>query len=256
MVLSNTRFLRPILWFTVASVAMTTIHECAHAAVAFAMGVPLTLYSYYADLDMTPDQAASTLPAIVRVAGPTVCLVVGMLSWFALTRTRRPAVRLPLLYFTVFGIGTFFGNLMSVAFVGDFSAIADALSLPMGLRYVIAGAGFVSMIAVHVWGGRRLLGIVPANVHRVAGTLAVIVLPALLGTTAIVLLNQPMPASFAGARAAESFFWLFAAIGAIGTKRIDSSKPGSLELHWADGVAAVVAVVAVRAMVHGIPFVP
>ena len=86
-----------------------------------------------------------------------------MLSWFALTRARNPATRLPLLYFTVFGIGTFFGNLMSVAFVGDFSAIADRLALPMGLRYVIAAAGLLSMISVHVWGGRRLLGLVPAS---------------------------------------------------------------------------------------------
>jgi hypothetical protein len=145
---------------------------------------------------------------------------------------------------------------MSVAFVGDFSAIADTLSLPMDLRYVIAAAGLISMIAVHVWGGRRLLGLVPPNVGRVAATLGVTVVPAIIGTAAIVLVNQPMPASFAGARAAESFFWLFAAIGAIATRRLESSAPGSLALRWTDGVAAVVAVVAVRVMVHGIPFVP
>ena len=248
--------LRPILWFPVASIAMTTIHECAHAAVAFAMGVRLTLYSYYADLDMTPEQAVSSIPVIVRAAGPAFCLIVGMLSWLALARVRNPRLRLPLLYFAVFGIGTFFGNLMSIAFVGDFSAIADALALPMTLRYVIAGAGLVSLIAIHIWVGRRLLGLVPATVGRMAGTLAVIVVPALLGTAAVVLVNQPMPASFSSARAAEASFWLFAAAGAIGTNRLKCHEPGVLEFTWADGIAAVLAAVIVRVMAHGIPLVP
>jgi O-antigen/teichoic acid export membrane protein len=45
---------------------------------------------------------------------------------------------LPLLYLSVFGVGTFFGNLMSTSFVGDFSAAAIALSLPMTVRYAIS----------------------------------------------------------------------------------------------------------------------
>jgi len=248
--------LRPILWFAAASIATTTLHECAHAAMAFAVGVPSTLYSYSAQLDMTPDQAASSLPAIIRVAGPAFCLVIGMLSWFALARARNPVVRLPLLFFTVFGIGTFCGNLMSVAFVGDFAAVADSLALPAVHRYVMAGAGFVSLIAVHVWAGRRLLGLLPASLGRLAGTLTVIVAPALLGTAAVVIVNQPMPAMFTSARAAEASFWLFAAIGAVWTKRLESSVPGSLTLHATDGIAVVLAVVAVRVMVRGIPLVP
>jgi hypothetical protein len=247
---------RPILWFIAASIATTTVHEFAHATVAYALGVRSTLYSYSANLDLTPEQAASSIPVVVRVAGPTVCLLIGMLSWFALMRVRSQAARLPLLYFAVFGIGTFFGNLTSVAFIGDFSSIADTLALPMAIRYVVAGAGFVSLIAVHGWVGRQLLGLVPATVGRVAGTLAVIVVPTVIGTAAVIVVNQPMPPSFAGARAGETFFWLFAVISAIATKRVESGGPGSLALRWTDGLAAGLAVLAVRVMVRGIPLVP
>jgi hypothetical protein len=122
--------LRPIVWFAAASMVTTILHELAHACAAFALGVRSTLFNYSADLDLTPAQAATNLPALIRVAGPVFCLGFGMLSWLAFRRLRGSAAEVPLLYLSVFGIGTFFGNLMSTSFVGDFSAAAVALRLP------------------------------------------------------------------------------------------------------------------------------
>jgi len=59
-----------------------------------------------------------------------------------------------------------------------------------------------------------------------------------------------------GARAAEGSFWLFAAIGALMTRKRSPNMLGTFDLRWPDGVAAVFMVVVVRLMVRGIPFVP
>jgi hypothetical protein len=245
--------LRPILWFTAASLVTTILHELAHACAAFGLGVRSTLFNYSADLDLTPAQAATNLPALIRIAGPLFCLAFGTLALFAFKRARSSGV-LPLLYLSVFGIGTFFGNLMSTPFVGDFSAVAIALRLPMPVRYAIAAAGALAAAALHFWVGRQLVQNVPSHVGRMAGTLGIIAVPVLLGTAAVVLVNQPMSGNAVNARVAESSFWLFAAIGAMLTR--EHSRRGSFELRWADGAVALLAVVTVRLMVRGIAFVP
>ncbi len=96
----------------------------------------------------------------------------------------------------------------------------------------------------------------PAHVGRVVGTLGIIALPVVLGTAAVILVNQPMPGASMSARAAEGSFWLFAAIGALMTRKHSPNMLGTFDLRWADCVAAVFMVVVVRLMVPGIPFVP
>ncbi len=248
--------LRPIIWFAAASMATTILHELAHVLTAFALGVRSTLYSYSGDLDLTPAQAATNLPALIRVAGPAFCLALGVLAWILYRRARGSAAALPLLYFAVFGIGTFCGNLMSAAFVGDFSAIAVALGLPMAVRYAIAVAGALSVAGLHFWGGRELIQWVPARVGRVAGMLGIVALPVVLGMAAVILVNQPMPQASVSARVAEAAVWLFAAVGALVARRPAQNERGSLALRWADGAALLLAVLVVRLTVPGIPFVP
>jgi hypothetical protein len=248
--------LRPIVWFAAASMWTTILHELAHACAAFVLGVPSTLFNYSADLDMTPAQAASHLPVLIRLAGPVFCLVFGVFCWLGFRRTRGSAAALPLLYFSVFGLGTFFGNLMSTSFVGDFSSAAVALHLAMPVRYAVSAIGALSVAAIHFWGGRELVRMVPAYVGAMAGMLAVVAVPVVLGTAAVILVNQPMPAASMSARIAEAAFWLFAAIGALLAGRESRSNRGGLELRWADGAAAILAVLVVRLMVRGIPFVP
>ena len=84
----------------------------------------------------------------------------------------------------------------------------------------------------------------------------IIALPVVLGTAAVILVNQPMPGAYVGARVAEASFWLFAALGALVTKRDSQKGRGSLALGWADGAVTLLAVLVVRLMVRGIPFVP
>jgi hypothetical protein len=248
--------LRPIVWFAAASMITTILHELAHACAAFALGVRSTLFNYSARLDLTPAQAASNLPVVIRLAGPLFCLALGNLSWIAYRRARDSAAALPLLYLSVFSIGTFFGNLMSASFVGDFSAAAEALRLPMIARHGITVAGALSVAALHFWAGRELVQWVPARVGRMAGMLGIVALPAVVGTAAVILVNQPMPGASVNARVAEAGFWLFAALGALVARRDAPRGSGSLALRWADGAAALVAILVVRLMVGGIPFMP
>ncbi len=118
--------LRPIVWFVAASMVTTILHELTHACAAYALGVRSTLFNYSVALDLTQAQAATHQRALIGVAGPLFCLAFGMLGWLAFRRARDSAAELPLLHLSVFGTGTFFGNLMSTSFVGDFSSAATA----------------------------------------------------------------------------------------------------------------------------------
>jgi hypothetical protein len=234
--------------------AITILHEFSHAAVALALGVRSTLFNYFADLDLTAEQAASNLPALIRVAGPSVCLVAGLLSLFAYKRLRNSAVELPLLFLSVFGIGTFFGNMMSTAFVGDFSGIAITLGPNMTIRYVLSAVGAIAACAVHFWIGRELIQWAPSGIGRVTAAIGVVVLPVVLGTAIVILVNQP--AASANVRIAEASLWLFAVVGAL-TKTPDPGTKREIRLlHWGDMAFTLLAALVVRLMVRGISFEP
>ena len=245
--------LRPIMWFATASMATTIFHELVHAIVAYALGVRSTLHNYFVHLDLTPDQAATNIPAIIGVAGPSLCLVLGITALVACKRVRGSAAELPLLFFAVFGVGAFFGNLVSASFIGDFSRAAIALHLPMPARYGLSLAGAVGTATVHYVAGRELARWVPQPVGRVAGMLGVVAAPVVIGTGLVILVN--MPTANASVRAAEAAFWIFAAIGAVARPGFQSRGHVD-QLRWADAAVLLVAILMVRVLVRGIPFVP
>jgi hypothetical protein len=247
---------RSIVWFAAASMVTTILHELSHACAAYALGVRSTLFNYFVDLDLTRAQAVSTERALIGVAGPMFCLAFGIVAWLAFRRARGSGGGLPLLYLSVFGVGTFFGNLMSTSFVGDFSAAAMVLRLPVKIQYAMSLTGAVSVAAVHFWAGRELARWVPADVGRMVGMLGIIALPVVLGTAGVILVNLPMPTAPVAARVAEAFPWIFAAVAALvkpGRFHSDRERSG---LRWVDCVVTLFAVLAVRLMVRGIPFAP
>ena len=244
--------LRPALWFATASMAITIFHELVHAIVAYALGVRSTLNNYSVDLHPTATQAVSSLPAIIGIAGPTLCLVLGMVAWALFRRARGTAAELPMLFLTVFGIGTFFGNLMSASFAGDFSRAAIALHLPMGARHSLSLAGAAGTAAIHFWGGRALTRWVPSTMGRIGGTIGIIVVPVVLGTALVLLANAPSVS--VAVRSAEAGFWAFAAVGALMAYPQGGGEP--IKLDWVDGAAMLLATLIVRLLMRGVPFVP
>jgi hypothetical protein len=74
-----------------------------------------------------------------------------------LRRKRGSAAELPLLYISAVGVATFFGNLMSMSSVGDFSRVAVDLRLPMAVRYGGTAIGTLVVAGVQFWLGRRLV---------------------------------------------------------------------------------------------------
>jgi hypothetical protein len=245
---------RPILWFATAYTINQILHELAHALTAYSLGVPSTLFHFYVDLD----QGRATLGerALIGIAGPLFSLAFGTLCWLAYRRGKGSAAEMPLFYLSVFGFSIFFGNLISASFVGDFSKAAVALGLPRTARYVATATGVLSLAAVLFWAGRELRRWMPADTGPVRGTLGIIVLPALIGTALVTLVNQPMPGGFIGARAAEASFWIFAAAGALVKRRDPYAGSGISPWRWLDlGLFLLVALI-VQVMAHGIPFVP
>jgi hypothetical protein len=233
----------------------TIVHELAHAVVAYALGVPSTLFSYFVDVELSPALAASSQGAVIGVAGPLVCLLLGIAAWLAFRRARDSWAGLPLVYFAIFGIGTFFGNLMSIAFVGDFASVARTLGLPAGARYALAGIGALFAAAIHFWGGRTLVHWAPADAGRIRTVVGVVALPVVVGMAVVLVANQPMPPTFAAARIGEASLWVFAAVGALaaGHRQI---RNVNLQVRWLDCAVILLALLVVRLLVGGVSFTP
>ena len=247
---------RPTIWFSTAGLLTTILHELTHALVAYSMGVPSTLYNYSVQLHLTPAQAETNARAIIGAAGPTVCLLLGFVAWLAYRRARDSSAALPSLYFAIFGLGTFFGNLMSTAFVGDFSSVAVALQLPASLRVGISLCGLAAVAALQYWAGRELSDWIPGHIGRTMGVAGVVVLPVLVGTALIVLVSQPMSGTTIAARIGESAFWLFSVAGALLVRPGSRARRAVGSIGWTDGAALLLVLVAVRLLVRGVPLVP
>jgi hypothetical protein len=245
--------LRPTLLLVAGYVINASVHELAHALAALWLGVPSTLFHSYVNVDL-----ASQTPyvqGVVRAAGPVVSLVLGVLCWFAHRALRGWWAELPLFYVAVFGVASFLANLFSVALVGDFSDMAAALGLSMSVRYAVGGVGAFLLIGFAFDIGRELREWLPASVGVLKGTAAVVVIPALAGTAAILLIYQPIAANAAEARAAEGAFWIFAALGTlVGSAR--PSRTEGLDARRIDWLYALAAVLVLRIMAIGIPLVP
>ena len=123
--------LRPTVWFTAASIVNVLLHEWAHALMAHAIGKAAEMHQYWVDWDWLTATVAQR--AIVGVSGPVFSLAVGLLCFVLYRKFAQSFAGLPLLFLSTIGIAIFFGNLMSTAFVGDFSNAATVLRLPMSV---------------------------------------------------------------------------------------------------------------------------
>jgi hypothetical protein len=245
---------RPILWFATAYTMNQILHELAHALTAYGLGVPSTLFHFYVDLD--PVQPTLRDRALIGVAGPVLSLAIGALCWLAYQKIKDSSAELPLVFLWASGLGMFFGNLMSTSFVGDFSNAAVVLGLPMTMRYLASLIGALSLAAVLFLAGRELSRWRLPDARPIHGIFGTIVLPVVIGTATLILMNQPMSGAFMGARAAEALFWIFAVLGALVKRKDLRNRVVSSGLRWADGALFLLAALAVRVMAHGIPFVP
>jgi hypothetical protein len=248
--------LRPTVWFATAYTIIIIFHEAAHALTAAALGIPSTLFNFWVNHEFA--RASADERAVVFVAGPAASLLVGSAGWFIYRRVRNSAAGLPFLYLTAFGVTNFFGNLMSAAFVGDFSNAAVRLGMSQTARVVAALTGAIAVAGVLFAVGRELWQWTPRHAGRIGGALGFIVVPSLVGMAVVVLINQPTPMgpSFVTARTAEGLFWLFAAIGLLITRQARAADLPPVKVHWTDGAVAIGVILAVRVMARGISLMP
>jgi hypothetical protein len=246
--------LRPIVLFSATYTIVGILHELTHALTAYALRIPSTLTPIAVNLD----RAHGTLNqrAVIGVAGPVFALVVGLFSWGAYIRARDSRLGLPFLYLVMFGINTFFGNLMSTAFVGDFSLLASTLQLPMPVRYSASAVGMLLLCGCSFLIGLELRRWAPVEVSATKAMIGMVALPAIFGTAIALLIFLPMPVAFAYGRLAESSFWIFAAVGTTVSRKRPMERRRNLDLAWADIALLLVAVLVVRLTVGGITLVP
>jgi hypothetical protein len=199
------------------------------------------------------DHATLIEQAVIRVAGPLCSLLVGLVCWFLYRRSRS---ELMLLYLTTFGVGTFFGNLMSTAFVGDFSNIALALHLPMTARYTVSLMGFLLIGGLHFMVGWELRRLSPAGSSRLSAMIVMVVIPVVAGTTIVTLSSLPMPSALIIGRLAEVSFWIFSVAGVLVSRNTPLGDDRILRWRWLDVVILALAIIATRILAVGIPFQP
>jgi hypothetical protein len=237
--MDNVVTLRPVVIFVAAYTIILILHESAHAAAAYVVKVPFVLYHLYVRID--PASRTLSQGAVIGVSGPLFCLAVGLVCWLAYDRTRNSRAGLWLLYLGWFGIATLLGNLMSTAFVGDFSALAQMFDVPMPVRYVVTLFGALSLCAFAFLMGKELRNWAPAGASRVKALIGMIAVPVIAGTALALLVYLPMPSPFAVGRIGESFFWIFATVGILLTRKQVSEPPPLLSLWERPGEGAKLA---------------
>jgi len=247
----STWFFRPVVLLVTAYLIIVITHESAHALTAYALNVPFTLFHFGVNLG---DRGTVMERAAIGVVGPLSSLIIGLICWFFYRRAKGSRSELMLLYLTTFGVGAFFGNLMSSAFVGDFSRVALALRLPIPVRYAASLVGLLSVCGIHLWAGWELHRLAPAGSSRWRAMIVMIVLPVVAGTAIVALSFLPMPSALLFGRLAETSFWVFAVVGVLISRNTPSGSGRTLHLSWIDATALVVALIAVRIMAGGIAF--
>jgi hypothetical protein len=244
--------LRPIVLFAAVYMVIGIVHEFSHAIAAYSLGIPFTLLHLHLNLNRTigtPNQRA-----IIGVAGPLIALCIGLLCWIAYIRVRDSRFGLPLLYAAWFGAATFFGNLISTAFVGDFSRLAMTLQWSSTVRYVISVVGVLSLCSWSFLVGKELRAWAPVSVSAAKATIGMIVIPAVVGTPLLLLMFLPMPLTYAYGRIAESLFWIPGSIAAWIKQESNMTAQRKLQLGWGDVVLFLLAAAVVRLMAAGITF--
>ena len=245
-------FLRIVVWFPTAYTIIIIAHEGAHALSAIALGFPSTLFNFWVDHQFTG--ATVVQRAIVGAAGPVASLVLGVVAAIAYRVVRRPAAGVPLLLLAAHGVSNFFGNLMSAAFVGDFSNAARALGVPMPLRYGIALVGVIGVGVTLFIAGRELRRWTSPGTGRFIATAGTTIVPMVLGTLFVIVINEPTPMgdSFATARLSEGAFWIVAAIGAFFATLRTTYELNPAKVLFVDVMVLVVTTGVVRLMSRGI----
>jgi hypothetical protein len=240
------------VWFPTAYTIVIIAHEGAHALSAVALGFPSTLFNFWVDHQFT---GATVLQrAIVGAAGPVASLVLGVVAAIAYRVVRRPAAGVPLLLLAAHGVSNFFGNLMSAAFVGDFSNAARALGVPMPMRYGIALLGVTGVGVTLFMAGRELRRWTSPGTGRLIAVTGTTIVPMVLGTLFVIVINEPTPmgASFASARLSEGAFWIVAAIGAFFATARTTYELNPAKVLFIDMLMLVVTAGVVRLMSTGI----
>ncbi len=137
--------------FVVAAVLEMTLHEGAHATVAFFLHAPnLSLHHNYVHYDTGP--LTSTQLIAIAAAGPLMSLLIGFLFHFAVKQYSTPNLfRLFLIYMSAFGYIGFLGYVLIAPFFvyGDTGFVFKTLNFPIYATVTLAvAAGFLLYLAM------------------------------------------------------------------------------------------------------------
>jgi hypothetical protein len=243
--------IRPTILFVTAFALNVTPHEIAHAVAGYLLGFNSTIFQMWVNPDAV-DATRGQL-AIIAVAGLLFSLAVGTvcLALYA-RRFKERASGLAFLMIGIVGIYSFLGPLVGTALGGDFHTASGFLNISRSVGYAGSAFGLVLLPAFMWRMGRELVRWAPPEFGRVGAVVCTTLAPWLLGTLLVLLVYWPLPQFLIGSSLGGSVFWLFAVLGAaMGFARKQPSRTLSY-FTGADVALAVVALLMVRLLVHGI----
>ena len=248
--------LRLVLAFFSAYGLNIALHECAHALMAYFLGLPSTLFHFYVHIDYASGGIRARV--LCAIAGPLFSLGLGVALWVLYRRFQARPEGLLFLYFSIVGTSIFLGNLFSTSLVeGDFGVAATQLNLPAHARFAMTLAGGVSIAGFLYRMGQELLTCTSPERNPLHTVIKVIVWPVVVGTALVIIACLPMPEAFIQDWIVSSLFWLFAAVGVVvAQKRAGTAKDRDFPLQAIDPAVAVGALLVVRVLARGIHLAP
>ncbi len=242
-----------MLFFS-ANVLIYTLHELSHALTAYFLGIDSMLFHLYANFNKAAATTTDTI--VIAIAGPVSSLFTGIISWFIYKKSTNTTLKLFSLYATIFGIDTFFGNLFSTAFGGDFNQATTLMGISSTIQLVATFSG-ITIVGLFMYKmGKELLKF-RLDGATVNNTIAhTIIIPSLLGTCLIMLAYLPLPGYLITGIIASTFFWIFSLIGAYRNKKEIISVFKITPIHWSSILLFLISIAIVRSLVYGIHFTP
>jgi hypothetical protein len=211
-------FVNSLFVFVACFWITTTIHELGHYLVyLFLQASPVLFHNHV-------ESAAEGLSVYQRTAaalgGPLISFAQGLICFILIRIIPKSALRLTVLWLSIFGFINFFGYVMltPLTTTGDTGFAAEIMGVPNAVRMAIGLLGIVLLIFIIRAVAKHFSDFIPARTeisNKKRAITSLIVLPIIFGSLFNAALSFPVVAALSVIYPATSSFVVMSAYGVI-----------------------------------------
>lgn len=235
---------RCTLLFFSACLIHTLGRELARGLVAASLGMPATVYPYFAAYAIPPETSAQAL--WITLSPMAFSAALASLGAGLYQTVRSAAARLFTLYLAGFGATAVAAGLLLASSEGSLHAVLTFLDVPKALQ-----------ITVSITGGLLLLLAMWMAGERLQPTTSTLLVPFLATMAARTLVLAPLPWQVAVVMIYGSSYWLLAAVFGYWHRRrtgVAEAPEGPLNLASSAVTLPILLIVVARTLVGGVRF--